>query len=68
MCYGLAQAWCFYAYVGVYSLAVALWWVVGVFLSNIGIPKGIRSKEVFKLDWKYVELVHGAIIGIILAF
>lgn len=68
VCYGLAQAWCFFAFAGLWSLLIALWWVVGVFLSNIGIPIKFTKDgpEVHKLDWKYVELIHGGLIGLML--
>ena len=75
VCYGLAQAWCFYAVAGAWSALIALWWIVGVFLSNIGIPYKMIPLEdfirptpyVFRLDWKYVELGQGAVIGLLIS-
>ena len=66
VCYGLAQAWCFYAVAGAWSALIALCWVVGVFLSNIGVPISLR-KQVWKLDWAYVEAIHGAVIGLLIS-
>lgn len=66
VCYGLAQAWCFYAVAGAWSALIAMWWVVGVFLSNIGVPISLR-KQVWKLDWAYVEAIHGAVIGLLIS-
>lgn len=66
VCYGLAQAWCFYAVAGAWSALIAMWWVVGVFLSNIGVPISLR-KQVWKLDWRYVELGQGAVIGLLIS-
>lgn len=59
-CYGLAQAWCF-SYLGAISGILALWWILGVVLSNIKIFKN-------KLDWFYVELGQGALIGALTAY
>lgn len=72
--YGFAQAWCF-AESGIISIIIGLSWIVGVYLSNIGlclcknipIYKGIADGKSCgdpkKLDWFFVELIHGAIVG-----
>ena len=42
---------------GLYGVIPAVWWIVGIYLSNYGI-KGR------KLPWQYVELMRGALIPI----
>jgi len=56
-CYGLAQAWCFAA-AGPISGLIGAWWILGCWLSNIGIF-GRR------LDWFFVEISQGIIIGLV---
>lgn len=59
--WGLALFACLLLFCGPYGLIPMVWWIVGVYLSNYGLRWGRKSK---KLDWKYVELVRGALIGV----
>jgi hypothetical protein len=56
-CYGMAQSWCMWWLAGPYSVLVGLTWITGVLLSN----RELLYK--FKLDWKYVELAQGFVLG-----
>ncbi len=62
-CYGMSQAWCF-LFAGLASGFVGAWWIVGVYLSNIGIAL-FKDRARFKIDWFWVELIQGCIIGLI---
>jgi hypothetical protein len=57
-CYGVAQSWCLWWIGGISSIWASITWLFGVWASNC-LP------ERFKLDWKYVELAQGFVIGAI---
>jgi hypothetical protein len=61
--YGMGQAWCF-LFAGLASGLIGAWWITGVYLSNIGLTL-YSSKKLFKLDWFWVEIVQGLVIGLI---
>jgi len=55
-CYGMAQTACFIAMSGVWAWVLGLWWLLGTYWSNNG-------ENEYRLDWKYVEIVQGFLIG-----
>lgn len=76
--YGFAQAWCF-AGAGWISGLIGAWWFVGTWFSNIGIqtemfcPRRLgvpmhwtKCKIDLRLDWFWVELVQGCLMGLVL--
>ncbi len=55
--FGLAAA--LWPIAGKVALIIPVWWLVGIYLSNIGIGRK-------RLGWHWVELIRGALIGVCL--
>ena len=66
--HGFAISACLWTITGWWSWMVWAWWVVGVYLSNLGLThidnvSGTR-RPFWKLDWKWVEIGRGFLIGL----
>ena len=59
-CYGFAQAFCL-SFSGLWAILVGAWWFIGTYCSNNDTP------ILKRLNWKYVELGQGAMIGLCIA-
>ena len=58
--YAISLGACLWTVAGWYSFIPGAWWLIGIYLSNFG----IAGK---KLDWKYVELIRGSLIGLVIS-
>jgi len=57
--FGISLAYVLYPLAGLLGLAVPAWWLLGIYLSNIGLNQ-------WKLGWHWVELIRGGLIGLVI--
>lgn len=74
--YGFGISFCLWTLGGLWALLPGAWWILGVYWSNFGLqtfwsaraPGHGGPEPIYwwagKIDWKYVEIVRGFLIGL----